>query len=47
LRLHTGIDRIRRKFGFRAITVGRSIELLGRFPQNENGFVLKTPSLTK
>ncbi|MHC4473151.1 MAG: DNA polymerase Y family protein [Planctomycetota bacterium] len=47
VRLHEGIDRIRGRFGFRAITAGRSIGLLDRFPQNEHGFVLKTPSLTR
>jgi DNA polymerase-4 len=46
-RLAEGIDEIRRRFGFSAITAGPSIDLLDRFPQNENGFVLKTPSLTK
>jgi nucleotidyltransferase/DNA polymerase involved in DNA repair len=47
VRLNEGIDRIRKRFGFRAITAGRSIDLLDRFPQNEHGFVLKTPSLTR
>jgi DNA polymerase-4 len=46
-RLTDGLDRIRRRFGFRAVTAGRSIDLLGRLPQNEHGFVLKTPSLTR
>jgi DNA polymerase-4 len=46
-RLSEGIDRIRERFGFAAITAGRSIELLGRLPQNERGFVLKTPSLAR
>lgn len=46
-RLGEGVDRIRGRFGFKAITVGNAIELLGRFTQNEHGFVLKTPSLTK
>ena len=45
--LAEGVDRIRGRFGFEAITAGASIDLLGRFPQNRNGFVLKTPSLTK
>jgi DNA polymerase IV len=45
--LAAGVDRIRERFGFAAITAGRSIELLGRFPRDENGFVLKTPSLTR
>jgi DNA polymerase-4 len=42
-----GIDRIRSRFGFRAITAGRSIDLIGKYAQNEHGFVLKTPSLTR
>ena len=46
-RLTEGIDRIRERFGFAAITAGRSIHLLGRYEQNEHGFVLKTPSLTR
>jgi len=45
--LSEGIDRIRSRFGFRAVTAGRSIDLLGRYAQNEHGFVLKTPSLTR
>jgi DNA polymerase-4 len=42
-----GIDRIRSRFGFRAITAGRSIDLIGKYAQNEHGFILKTPSLTR
>ncbi len=45
--LTEGIDGIRNRYGFRAIIAGRSIGLLGRFEQNEHGFVLKTPSLTR
>lgn len=45
--LTAGIDDIRGRFGFKAITAGNSIELLGRYEQNEHGFVLKTPSLTR
>jgi DNA polymerase-4 len=45
--LSEGIDEIRSRFGFRAVTAGRSIDLLGRYAQNEHGFVLKTPSLTR
>jgi DNA polymerase-4 len=47
LRLTEGLDRIRERYGFAAVTAGRSIELLGRYAQSENGFVLKTPSLTR
>ncbi len=46
-KLTAGIDDIRGRFGFKAITAGHSIELLGRYEQNEHGFVLKTPSLTR
>jgi len=45
--LTAGIDDIRGRFGFKAITAGCSIELLGRYEQNEHGFVLKTPSWTR
>lgn len=45
--LHDGIDRIRKKFGFGALTTGRSIELLGKVRRNERGFILRTPSLTR
>ena len=45
--LSIGIDRIRARYGFRAITAGGSIGLMGKFEQGENGFVLKTPSLTR
>jgi DNA polymerase-4 len=45
--LTAGIDDIRDRFGFRAIIAGCSIDLLGRYEQNEHGFVLKTPSLTR
>jgi DNA polymerase-4 len=45
--LSDGIDRIRDRYGFTAITAGPSIDLLGRFRQNRHGFILKTPSLTK
>ena len=47
VRLDEVIDDIRDRFGFRAITAGCSIDLLGRYEQNEHGFVLKTPSLTR
>ncbi len=45
--LNDGIDRIRKKFGFGALTAGRSIELLGKVRRNERGFILRTPSLTR
>jgi len=45
--LHGAIDVIRDRFGHAAVVTGRSIELLGRLEQNDYGFVLRTPSLTK
>ncbi len=45
--LTAGIDDIRNRYGFRAITAGCSIDLMGHYEQNEHGFVLKTPSLTR
>jgi DNA polymerase-4 len=46
-RLHEAVDSIRDRFGHAAVVSGRSIDLLGKLPQDENGFVLRTPSLTK
>ena len=45
--LYAAIDRIRNRWGHAAIVTGESIELLGRLRQNDYGFVLRTPSLTK
>lgn len=46
-RLYHFLDRIRERFGFSAVTVGRSINLLGKLEQDEEGFKLRTPSLTQ
>ena len=46
-RLARAMDEIRRRIGFSAITAGKSLELLGALKQDEHGFVLRTPSLTK
>ncbi len=46
-RLHAAIDAIRDKFGHSAVLAGPSIGLLGTLRLDENGFVLRTPSLTK
>ncbi len=46
-RLDAAVDDVRRRFGFRALVRGRSLELLGRLPRDEHGFVLRTPCLTK
>jgi len=45
--LHGAVDVIRDRYGHAAIISGESIELLGRLEQNDYGFVLRTPSLTK
>ena len=45
--LYRAIDGIRDRFGHAAMVTGKSIELLGRLEQNDYGFVLRTPSLTK
>lgn len=45
--LGRAIDRIRDRWGHAAVVTGESAELLGRLEQNDYGFVLRTPSLTK
>jgi len=45
--LSDGIDRIRKKFGFGALTAGRSIELIGKVRRGDRGFILRTPSLNR
>ncbi len=45
--LHAAVDDIRRKWGHAAIVAGESANLLGHLEQNDYGFVLRTPSLTK
>jgi len=46
-RLADALDELRGRFGFSAVTAGRSIDLLGRLRQDANGYVLRTPCLTK
>ena len=46
-RLYGSIDRIRDRYGFSAVTVGRSVGLLGKFEQDEHGFRLRTSCLTQ
>ena len=46
-RLYHFLDRIRERFGFSAVTAGKSIDLLGKLEQDEEGFRLRTPSLTR
>ena len=45
--LYAAIDSIRDRWGHAAVVTGRSIELLGHMQQNDYGFVLRTPALTK
>ena len=46
-RLYRGIDRVRQRFGFSALTVGRSIDLLPKLDQQPEGFKLRTSCLTR
>ncbi len=46
-RLHSAVDSIRDRWGHAAVISGKAIELLGTLEQNDHGFVLRTPSLTK
>jgi len=45
--LHAAVDAIRDRWGHAAVVTGESAELLGRLERNDDGFVLRTPSLTK
>ena len=45
--LNRAIDRIRNKYGFTAIQTGRTLLLKEIFPQNEGGYTLQTPSLSR
>lgn len=45
--LHAAMDAIRDRWGHKAVVSGDSIGLLGGLDQNDHGFVLRTPSLTK
>jgi DNA polymerase-4 len=44
--LYRGVDRIRERYGFSALVAGPSLFLLADLPQDEHGFLLRTPSLT-
>ena len=46
-RVYAATDRIRRKFGFSAVTAGRAIELIPTHQQDQNGFKLRTPCLSQ
>jgi len=45
--LNRVIDRIRQKYGFTAIQTGRTLRLKDIFPENDNGYTLHTPSLSR
>jgi len=45
--LNGALDAIRTRYGHASIVAGESIALLGQLKQNDYGFVLRTPSLTK
>ena len=45
--LNGTLDAIRNRYGHSSIVAGESISLLGQLKQNDYGFVLRTPSLTK
>ncbi len=45
--LSEALDRVRDRFGFSSVMVGKSFDLADKLEQNDNGFVLRTPSLTK
>ncbi len=46
-RLQGTVDSLRDRFGHAAVVTGHSIDLLGKVKQNDYGFILRTPSLTK
>ena len=45
--LYRSIDRIRKKYGFSALHVGRSASLLKHMEREHDGFVLRTTSLSQ
>ena len=45
--IYSTVDSIRARWGHAAIVTGESIDLLGHLQQNDYGFILRTPSLTK
>jgi len=46
-RLYRTLDEVRRRYGYRAVVAGRSLDLVDLLESNDHGFVLRTPSLTK
>jgi DNA polymerase-4 len=45
--LTRSLDEVRSRFGHASVVAGPSVRLLGKMKQDRNGFVLRTPSLTK
>jgi DNA polymerase-4 len=45
--LYRAFDGVRAAFGHGVLVSGRALHLKGRIPEDEHGFVLRTPSLTK
>jgi DNA polymerase-4 len=45
--LNKAIDRIRKKYGFTAIQTGQTLKLKEIFPENDGGYTLQTPSLSR
>ena len=46
-RINRAVDGLRDRYGFPAVQQGRTFHLNGDFPQEREGFVLKTPSLSR
>ena len=46
-KLYSSIDAIRNKYGFASIIMGKSISNSKRLKHDRNGYILRTPSLTK
>lgn len=47
LSLCRSLDDIRERFGYSSVVCGKSLNLLGKLPQDSYGYILRTPSLTK
>jgi len=47
LKLLESLDAIRKRYGYSSVVCGRSLNLLGKLPQDDHGFILRTSSLTK
>lgn len=45
--LLAGLDSVRRRYGHSCIITGRSLDLLGKLPRDDHGFILRTSCLTK